>query len=477
MKEIGKTAIFVVLAVVLGGAAYFTKPGRPTLERFSDQGEPFYPEFTDPLKAASLEVIEFDGESGIAKPFKVEVKEGIWSIPSHHDYPADGKDRLAKTAGGVIDLRKDVIRSDRPQDHEVFGVIDPLDDTTPTLKGRGNRVTLRDETGSTLADFIIGNEVEGKPGFRYVRIPDKNRTYEVKTDADISTRFADWIETNLLELTTADIKSVRINNYSVDESSGTLDVVDNFRLEKEAGNKWAMPGLPAGKKLEESKVNQMASALSGITITGVRKKPDWLSHNLAQKEGLKINPFGRIELQSKGFFVSRDGRLLSNEGEVTVGTELGVRYTLRFGEVIFGDGLDVTAGAEEEPASADKPADEEKKPQSEAENRYLFVTADFDKSLLPPKPTPPEDYQPTGGTEEMSTEPEDEQQAKAKSKAKEYERKLKEWDDKAAEGRKLADELNDRFASWYYVISAADFKNIRLDREKLIKQVAESDAD
>jgi len=36
--------------------------------------------------------------AGKATEFKVQVKEGRWSIPSHYDYPADGADRLATTA-------------------------------------------------------------------------------------------------------------------------------------------------------------------------------------------------------------------------------------------------------------------------------------------------------------------------------------------------------------------------------------------
>ena len=43
----------------------------------------FYAEFTDPAVAASLEVIDYDEDSGTASPFKVQVKDGVWSIPSH----------------------------------------------------------------------------------------------------------------------------------------------------------------------------------------------------------------------------------------------------------------------------------------------------------------------------------------------------------------------------------------------------------
>ncbi len=59
-------------------------------------------------------------------------------IPSHYDYPADAKDRLAKTASSVMDLNKDTIRSDRVEDQEEMGVVDPLDNKVTSLKVKGN---------------------------------------------------------------------------------------------------------------------------------------------------------------------------------------------------------------------------------------------------------------------------------------------------------------------------------------------------
>ena len=133
MTELQKTLAFVAAAVVLaGGAALSSGLDRSrTPDEFSDQGEKFFPGFTDPLACTALEVVGFDPETATALPFKVMKKDGKWVIPSHHSYPADGKDRLAKTASGVIDLRKDsTVRSDRADDHKEMGVVDPLDAKT-----------------------------------------------------------------------------------------------------------------------------------------------------------------------------------------------------------------------------------------------------------------------------------------------------------------------------------------------------------
>ena len=48
---------------------------------------------------------------------------------------------------------------------------------------------------------------------------------------------------------------------------------------------------------------------------------------------------------------------------------------------------------------------------------------------------------------------------------------LEEWEAKAKEGREKASALNDRFAPWYYVLTATDFQSIRLSREKLLRPI------
>src|SRR4051794_40305234 len=109
-----KTLAFVAVAVVLTGAAFVRSPDRSrgALDDFKDQGQFFFPEFKDPFACTDLEVIEYDSGTATRRQFKVMFQDGKWVIPSHHNYPADAKDRLAKTAGGVMDLKKDTIRSD-----------------------------------------------------------------------------------------------------------------------------------------------------------------------------------------------------------------------------------------------------------------------------------------------------------------------------------------------------------------------------
>jgi hypothetical protein len=467
MNDWARTGIFLGAAALIGAVALFTG-GRAAdaPAQFSDEGEAFYPTFTDPAQAASLEVIQYDEATGSARPFKVQVKDGLWSIPSHYDYPADGEERLAKSAAGVIDLTKDIVQSDRAQDHEALGVIDPLDETAASLTGRGTRVTMRDGAGTALADFIIGKPVEGKQGFRSVRIPDKKRTYAVKLDVDLSTRFADWIETNLLDVQAFDISRVQIQDYAIDETTGSLVSQGSIALDK-IDSQWTMRDLPPDKELQRGKVSTMTSALANLTITGVRPKPAGLSRDLSAREGLTLDLPTQLSLQSKGYFISQDGRLLSNEGDVYVGTSEGVLYTLRFGEILIGEGLEISAGIGAEGETETEPgAEGESAAAAGGENRYLFVTASFDETLLPPKPEAPEGYTPA----DAQPPPAEGEIAPPRDAAfVTYEMDLNDWQKRIDEGQAEATRLNNRFAPWYYVISAGDFGNIRLGRDALLQ--------
>jgi hypothetical protein len=428
MSELKKTLSFAGGALVLALLAAATAPRAVRPDAFSDVGEPFFPEFQDPNAAASLEVVEYDADTGSADAFKVVNDGGRWTIPSHHDYPADGEDRLARTAAGVIGIRKDDFRSDNTADHEALGVVDPLDETAAGLAGRGKRVTLRGGGGEVLADFIVGAQPEGRTGYRFVRIPGQKRVYAAEMDVDLSTRFDDWIEKDLLQVGRDEIARVVVMDYSIDERSGRLDQRDVLSLERE-GSTWKADGMRANQQVDSSKLNTLLSALDNLNIVGIRPKPSGLSATLSRTEATPITQSDVRSLQSRGYYFTRDGRLVSNEGEVRAVTGDGVEYTLRFGELVYGSGEALTAGTGADPAV-------EEAERGTGENRYLFITADFDPESLP---------EPESGSEAHT-----------------------EWEEKLKAAREKADRLNARFADWYYVIPAQSFENLRVSRREVV---------
>ena len=417
MTEKRRTMYYAGVALLLAGLAFATAPRQKMPEAFFDQGEQFFPDFTDPNTARSLEVVDFDEATGAAIPFKVTFENGRWTIPSHHGYPADGKDRLAKTAAGLIGITKDDFRTDNTADHAACGVVDPMDTGAQTLQGRGRRVTIKGENGKVLADLIIGKAFEGREGFHLVRVPGQKRVYGSRINVDISTKFKDWIESDLTMIEKDEIDEVELRDYSIDEQTGRLDQRDNIVLKRD-GENWSMAGLPGGKEVDTYKMNNLIQAVDQLAIEGVRPKPDGLTASLQRASGgIRITESDMISLQQHGYYFARDGRLVSNEGELQVHTKDGVMYTLRFGEIAFGQGTALTAG--------DSVATSQPGQGQAGENRYLMISASIDPRLT---------------------------DAKAKEAA-----------------QKRVDDLNGRFAKWYYVISSSSFDSVHLKRKDLLR--------
>ncbi len=406
MTETTRTLYFVLAAVVAAAAAVVVDPSKSTPDIFDDVGELFFEDFTDPQAPRSIEVIDYDEATATATPLKVEFRDNRWVIPSHHSYPADAEERLAKTAAALIELRKDRVVSDLAQDHASYSVVDPLDDQATSLAGRGKRVKIIDGGSNILADFIVGSEVEGKRDYRYMRVPGQKRTYEVKTEADVSAKFQDWIETDLLKISPFDLRRIEINRYTINERLGRVENRQNLTLTQQ-DNKWRY----AGREPNSDTMSDLTTALDKLRIVDVQPKPQGLSEDLKAKSGIQPTRENFRSLQGKGFFPNPyTGQILSNEGEILVDSKNGLRYVLRFGEIAPGG-----SGAQGDDG------------ESEGERRFVMISVTFSEDLA----------------------------------------KTHEGD--AEKGRELADEFRARFADWYYVISGADFGKLRPSRADLRK--------
>lgn len=487
MSNLSKTLTFVGVAAVLTGAAVWSRlPSTRSPAAFNDQGQKFFPEFSDPMAAKVLEVVAVDESTGRKSPFQVvQDADGRWRIPSHNDYPADAKDRLGKTAGGVIDLTKDTIRSDDPAEHPALGVVDPEDKALTSLKGVGQRVTLRKSAGGeVLADFIIGKPIPNKSGYRYVRVPGQKRTYGVKVDVDLSARFADWIETNLLKLESSRLRSATFNHNRVDPVERLVMAGEILPIRRPDGTSpWTTDGLLPEQELDTEKLSIFTSALSDLKIVGIRPKPKNLIEYL--KNAAAKNLFGVVDAAavksidprsqqviplSAGFYLFQGVGLLPSQAAVQAKTDQGIVYTLYFGEATFAQGEALTAGDVNETAPPAKKKDDKDKPAPDpsTESRYLFATARFDPSLLPvPRPSK---YDRVGELPvDVFARTGKERDALMKAETDRVERDREDHDRKLKEGKELADELTARFAAWYYVVPGDALKKLILDRAELVR--------
>jgi len=358
VTESRKTATFAIVALVLSVGAWALSPRERSSADVNERGQPFFAELTDPNAAASLEVITYDAQASMPRPFKVQNRNGRWTIPSQYNYPADGGERLANIAAALIAMKKDDVASELPADQARCQVLDPLDETLPSTTGRGVRIIVNGVNDRTLADIIVGAEVEGRRSYRYARLPGSNRTYVARVEGlDVSTTFQDWIETNLLKVDRLEIDQLLIRNYSV-SAKNSIEGMEVVPLRKRAEDVWTIEGPDGSTATDTFTMNLLVTRLVDLAIQAVRPKPPSMTATLTAAPGsARVSRADVGDLAAKGFFFGEGGQPLSSYGEVLVHTSAGIFYALRFGNL-----------AEESTATSD-PA---------ALGRYLFISVGLD---------------------------------------------------------------------------------------------------
>lgn len=564
-------------------SAAFEYSNRPAeINEFGRVGEEFYPEFTDPTLAASLEVFVFDKDNVVVRDFHVKQAEnGRWVIPSHHGYPADAENQLAQTASSVIGIRRGAMVTRWEADHARFGVVNPKQQSlnVEEVEGVGSRIILRTKNDSVLADYIIGEKVDGESGQFYVRHPEEDEVYIASLDIDLSTKFTDWIETDLLDVFSSDFVEVRIHDYSFDELKGSITASEVSTLNRESSaDPWTLEGLDAAaEEVDKDAIRETINALADLSIVGVRPRQNGLTSDLKLDRTVlnSQNQVDRLQsdLLTRGFLLQQDEesgdlKLIAREGELHAATDDGLVYRLHFGRAFAGseeeleigftsnddngpsDGSqdrssDSSAAAVDDASASAADSSEVEQDSAESEStdaatdgssestsdessdsrpgRYVFVSVDFDESYLgeaPVRPTEPEkpaelaaendaaEAKPEAGnadessdsdagqSSDESAEPSDGESDsddplneirktyedavhKYEQDLKDYEKDLEDREKKIADGKRKAEQLNRRFAEWYYVIPGDDFEKVRVSRADIVKlkEVEDGDGD
>ena len=394
MTEALRTVIFVAVALVLGVVAYFTQPKLTAPITQELVGKILFGEFDDPAAAASLKIIRYNDELGQLHEFEVSRnKSGLWSIPSHSDYPADGEDQMKKAALCLVGLKVLGLVTVDPREHEVFGVMEPNQEELKLgSTGVGLLVSFQDDKGKDLAGLVVGKQVKDAEDQRFVRVQGQDPVYAVAFDPDqLSTKFEDWIETDLLKLNTYDVARVMTNDYSLVPTQGggllpekrfdatvvynstdskwELNKLVNYRRQKGSLTQFdAIPTeLSDSEELNATNLNDLKTALGDLKIVDVRRKPKGLSADLTAGVDFLDEQETMQSLVRLGFYPVRGAgpggnpELLSANGEVRVLMKEGHEYVLRFGNM-----------ARSEDSSTDGQV-----------NRYLFVTTRVDYSQFP----------------------------------------------------------------------------------------------
>ena len=99
--------------------------------------------------------------------------------PNKPGYPATADNQVTDVSTILFDVRILDQAGEGAGEHSKFGVLDPSR-AQPGDLGVGRMIALKNNSGSNLAQLIIGNEVEGLNNTHFVRKPEENEVYRVE---------------------------------------------------------------------------------------------------------------------------------------------------------------------------------------------------------------------------------------------------------------------------------------------------------
>lgn len=412
MTENAKTITFVVIGLAAVALGLLTRPSSAELDEQSLVGQVLTKKFNSADDAKRLKIVRFNEDTATLREFEVAERDGLWTIPSKDGYPADAARQMAEAATSLMDRKVLAVASMSAGDHEEFGVIDPQ---SPKLevgqKGVGTHVTMYDVHNEPLADLVVGKEVKGAEGQRYVREAGRDIVYVIEIDpAKLSTNFDDWIEKDLLKLNSWDLQQVQIKDYSAELVPVMTQQGLRFHLEgdmrsdltlayNDSDSKWAALQLrrfdkstgayedftlAEDEELNAESLNGLKTALDDLKIVDVVRKPPGLSNDLKAGADFMKNEEALRSLVEKGFTPTQasDGsgaeEIISSDGEVIATMKNGTEYVLRFGNL-----TNVGAADKAGEAAKEENADMNASKSTDGDvHRYLFVMARFNESAV-----------------------------------------------------------------------------------------------
>ena len=433
MKEATKTICFVVAAAgMLTAAVASNIANRPRpVTDFETIGQPFYPDFVKTDVARSLVVNSLDELAVKRQKFEIKQEDGLWQIPSHEGYPAEAAQRLAQTSASLMGITRDSLVGRSVADHVKFGVIDPRGEDIVDMDAVGQSITLRDANDDVLVDLIIGKEAtdEGdrsSPGqlmqqddetYYYVRRQDESNVYRIPLQIDVSTKFADWIEPDLLQIEADKVVAVKLNNYQIEQRGGGMfggpptllkKPGDQIALARESStDDWTIADLAeATETLKKDEVTSIVGVLDDMAIVDVKRKPTLdgqmlldadLNYSLTPEQAKLMSvrtqqqmdqltneqqlEFQSLQiaiaelqqdLQSRGFNFGSTGEkleLVSAGGEVQAATSDGLLYTLHVGKANASDKKEIKVAGASDDTDEEKTEDDENAAGDDTEPR------------------------------------------------------------------------------------------------------------
>ena len=344
-----------------------------------------------------------------------------------------------------------------------FNQIDNYFDVNKQI-GFGTLISITDEKNNEFS-LIIGEEVgenqssDGTVGaaLHLVRIPGEDAVFVAEIDVDtFTTEFTDWINDDLLDLDSIDVRQLSIHDYtSFKRTESSLGITERLQVQIDWNVEegiWSLAQmleflgndqvpvetvLNIDEELNADRLNTLQDAIDSLKISDVRRKPAGLGADLKINSRI-FDPESRVDLERRGFFLvnARDGsgdqELLCANGELHISTEQGIKYLLRFGSEVADDDEIL---------------------------RHMFVTTRLDKQLLPePELVDLPDVDPD---DELTQQAYDEVKRNNDLLIEDHAQRIKDAEERV-------EDLNSRFADWYYLISEYTYNRLHLSKTDLI---------
>jgi Domain of unknown function (DUF4340) len=256
-------AILVLLAVIVGAAALFTRQheqsAQPALA--AQFGQPLLKK----LKANEVASIVIRAPKATLTLTK---KDNRWTVAEKNGFPAD-LDKVRKLVVNAIELRIGQVEPIGAKDRAHFDLLDPAK-VAPDSAGLATALTFKAADGRTLAELLVGKKyykrtpsgssATAPADGRYVMLPDNPKQVFVVSDPlRLASAFsAVWISKDgfaVHRLKTLTVKLADGGGYKIERSSESVP--------------WKLAQDARGARLDASKANAAVYDLANVAIDDV----------------------------------------------------------------------------------------------------------------------------------------------------------------------------------------------------------------
>lgn len=183
-----------------------------------------------------------------------------WVIASRGDFPASFEQVNAMLVG-LAAMQTVETKTARPELLHYLGLV-------PPPKGDGVVVEVINEKNETLAALIAGKTTDigdsaGATGL-FVRRPDNNQSYLVRSVSEIRSGLSDWMEKSVM-----DVDRARIQDVSVTPLSGPAYAVHR---DKPSDADFTLSPIPAGREVSDPTITDgAADSIVGFSFDDAKR--------------------------------------------------------------------------------------------------------------------------------------------------------------------------------------------------------------